>query len=83
MYNIDFRVSGQIVSIPVCLNDTLNTLISRMKGLEPFRKYTDSQLEEKLVKCLKQIVNGKIIDTKIKQRVKDLLKNISNGNRIR
>ena len=56
MYNIDFRVNRQILSIPICFNDSLGKLIVRMKQLEPFKKYDDQQLEDKLIKCLKSIL---------------------------
>ena len=58
MYNIDFKVSGRFVSIPVCLNDTLHSLIARMTDIEPFQKYSKDELETKLIKCLNKVTSN-------------------------
>jgi len=39
MYNIDFKVSGHIVSISIDSSDTVQTLTIKMKQLSPFKKY--------------------------------------------
>lgn len=56
IYNIDFRVSGQVVSIPVAQNDTLSTLSAKMKAMQQFVKYTQPELEQKLASSLKGMI---------------------------
>ena len=44
MYNIDFKVSGDIVSIHVTPSDTLGTLIDQMKKINHFKKFSVAEL---------------------------------------
>ena len=44
MYNIDFKVSGDIVSIHVTPTDTIATLIDQMKKLTHFKKFSQPEL---------------------------------------
>ena len=76
MYNIDFKISGQIVSIYINHNDTIATLTSRMKELAPFRKYSKTELENKLAMNFNQITKSTAIDKKIKLRIQQLLDSI-------
>lgn len=44
MLNIDFKIAGSVVSVPLCINDTINSLLTRIKPLKQFEKYTSEQL---------------------------------------
>ena len=41
MYNIDFKVAGKIVSISVGQNDSLTSLIGKMREFDMFKKYSE------------------------------------------
>ena len=73
MYNIDFKVCGQLVSIQVTAGDSLATLIEQMKELSAFHKYTKEELEQKLVKNLAHISAHSSTDPHIRNRLASLL----------
>ncbi len=73
MYNIDFKVSGQLVSIQVTASDSLGTLIDQMKDLGPFHKYSLLELEQKLAKNLAHISSHPSTDPQIRNRLTSLL----------
>ncbi len=73
MYNIDFKVCGQLVSIQVTAGDSLATLIEQMKELSAFHKYTKEELEQKLVKNLAHISAHSSTDSHVRNRLASLL----------
>lgn len=73
MYNIDFRVNGEIVSIPICYNDTVGKLVKRMKGVGKFDRYDDKELEEKVMKSLKAILARGRLEGSVRERIMGLV----------
>jgi hypothetical protein len=69
MYNIDFKVSGDIVSIHVIPSDTLGTLIDQMKKINHFKKFSVAELQDKLSKNLTHISSSPMVDLQIKKRL--------------
>lgn len=44
MLNIDFKVCGNLVSVPLCLTDTMDSLLTRIQNIKPFQKYSREEL---------------------------------------
>lgn len=69
MYHIDFKVSAKIVSIPINCEDSLTSLISKIKGLDLFNRYSMKELEEKIITQLEHIYKSNSLEDKIKLRI--------------